>query len=256
MSPATLPRSATMTRNVLRVFRAATTDDVREGREWYARAHDAARDLAAILPGTDTEAPDPDAARVVRAAAVIAVLSPMTPWARNVELARMAYTRAADGATFADLTAPSSPLRLPTVGAHARKAAAIVLGADPASVVSGPKVTPFWARIVDAATGATGPSSVVVDRHAHDVALHRVTDDATRGRNLSRKGGQEAFAMAYVRAAAALRRTGEAPGITPAELQAVTWIVWRREHGHAMAKAEARRDARANGAGRTDAREA
>lgn len=235
-------------RNVLRVFRQATTDDIVDGRAWYRTAHDAARELSAMLPGLD----DGSSAGIERAACVIAALSPSTPWQRNLSLARQAYGMARDGATLDEITTA-----LGTMKANARKAAAIVLGADPWSVLSGPKVVPFARRIVDAASGATGPSSVVIDRHAHDVALYRVTDDATRGRNLSRKGGHERFAMAYVRAAAALRRTGEAgcADITPSEVQAVTWLVWRREHGHAMAKAEARRDT-AHRTDRTDNQEA
>jgi hypothetical protein len=219
--------------NVLKIFREATPQDVQDGREWYARAHAAAAELATLGDGD-----------VVRAAAVIAVLSPSTPWQRNVELARQAYTMAAQGATHDEIAAPvGTPGRLPTMGNAASKAAALVLGADPASVVTGPKVTPFWQRIAEAATGATGPGSVVVDRHAFDVAVGEVTSDRIRGTFLGRKGGHHTVAMAYVRAASVLRRTGEAPGITPSELQAVTWIVWRREHAHAMGRAEARRDA-------------
>lgn len=230
----TRPSEAPTARNVLRVFRAGTADDVTDGRGWYRRAHDAARDVAAqYLGSTDPEA-------IERVACVYAAISPSMPWARNDFLARRAFQLAADGATLDEVTDGLGMMK-----ANARKAAAIVLGADPWLVLSGPKVVPFARRIVDAASGASGPSSVVVDRHAHDIALGRVTDDATRKASLSRKGGQTSFAMAYVRAAATLRRTGEAPGITPAELQAVTWLVWRREHGHAMAKAEARRDAAA-----------
>lgn len=212
--------------NVLRIFREATPEDVTSGRAWYATARDAATAL--------------DPADPARGAAVIAVLSPMMPWGRNLQLARQAYAMAADGATVDEITDALGCLKR-----NARKAAEIVHGADPAAVVTGPKVVPFWSRIVDAASGATGPGSVVIDRHAHDIAVGRVTDDDTRGRSLGRKGGHHSFAMAYVRAASVLRRTGEAPGITPAELQAVTWTTWRRVHAHAMGRAEARRDAAA-----------
>lgn len=221
--------------NVLAVFRAASADDVAEGRAWYASARSVARELADSLDGD-----------IDRAACTLAVLSPLTPWSRNVQLARQAYALARDGAGFDDMV--TGPDRLRTIGSHARKAAAIVLGADPWSVVGGPKVTPFARRIVDAGTGNVGPSSVVIDRHAHDVALGAVTDNATRGRNLSRRGSHERFALCYVRAAAVLSRTGEAPGITPSELQAVTWVAWRRTAGHAQARAAHRRDS--NGADR------
>jgi hypothetical protein len=217
-------------RNVLRIFRDATPAEVADGRAWYRRAHDVCRAMADRY-GTD----------VGTAAAVIAVISPAMPWARNVQLAEKAFRLAAEGASFDDIVSGLGMMR-----ANARKAAAIVLGADPASVVSGPKVVPFWQRIVDAASGATGPGSVVVDRHAVDIALGRMTDDATRGTVLGRKGGRHTFAMCYVRAAAALNRSGEAATsggpITPAEVQAVTWIVWRARHGHAQARAESRRD--------------
>lgn len=220
------------TANILRVFRAASAEDVTAGREWYARAHAAARDLAAMGDGD-----------VTRAAAVIAVLSPSTPWQRNVALARQAYAMAADGATFDEISAPGRDGGLGTIRANSRKAAALVLGADPAAVVSGPKVTAFWARIADAASGDATYRSVVVDRHAFDIAVGRVTDDRTRSMYLSRVGGFRTVQLRYAHAASVLRRTGEAPDITPAELQAVTWVAWRRLFGHAMAQAEARRDA-------------
>lgn len=222
-------------RNILRVFRQATPDDVSAGRRWYADARDEARALACILFHTDAPTPD----QVAVTAAVIAVLSQSTGWQLNLRNARTACELAADGASFDEVVDGLSSVMF---GNMRRKAAAIVLGADPASVVSGPKVTPFWQRIVDAASGATGPGSVVIDRHAHDIALYRVTDGPTRGASLGSLARRSAFQMAYVRAAAQLRRTGEAPGITPAELQAVTWIVWRREHAHSQARAQARAD--------------
>jgi hypothetical protein len=231
MMTANIPKPSA--RNVLRIFRAGTADDVTNGRDWYRRAHDAAREVAeTYLNSTDTDA-------IERVACVYAAISPTMPWQRNDQLARRAFALASDGATFDDIVDGLGMLK-----ANARKAAAIVLGADPWSVLSGPKVIPFAQRIADAASGTMGPSSVVIDRHAHDIALGRMTDDATRSRNLARKGGQRAFAMAYVRAAETLRRTGEAPGITPAELQAVTWVVWRREHGHSQARALSRAESR------------
>jgi hypothetical protein len=230
----TLPTPTTA--NILRVFRAASADHVRQGREWYRRAHQAARELAAMGDGD-----------VVRAAAVIAVLSPSTPWHRNVALARKAYAMAADGATFDDIVTRESQggHGLGTKGDSARKAAALVLGGDPHAIVSGPKVVPFWLRIADAASGDTTYRSVVVDRHAYDIAVGIVTDDRTRGLALGRVGGTREVQLRYAHAAAVLRRTGEAPDITPAELQAVTWVAWRALFAHSQGKAEARRDAAA-----------
>jgi hypothetical protein len=215
--------------NVLRIFREGTAEDVTTGRAWYQRAHDACQEVAQQY-GTDVET----------VAAVYAVISPSMQWARNDFLAREAFRLADEGASFDDIVDGLGMMK-----SNARKAAAIVLGADPLSVVSGPKVVPFWHRIVDAANGATGVGSVVVDRHAFDIAVGMVTDQRQRTLFLGRKGGHHTVAMCYMRAASVLRRTGECPDITPAELQAVTWVVWRREHAHAQGKAAARRDAAA-----------
>jgi hypothetical protein len=209
--------------NVLRCFRAGNAAHVLFGRGWYARA----RDEALSLDPTDP----------VRGAAVLAVLSPMCSWDRNVTLARQAYALAGEGASHDEIVAALGCLKR-----NASKAAAIILGADPAQVVSGEKVTAFWGRIVDAAQGSTGPSSVVVDRHAYDIAVGVVTDDRTRSVALGRKGGFHAVQMCYVRAASVLRRTGECPGVTPAELQAITWVAWRELFAHSQGKAAARRD--------------
>lgn len=217
--------------NVLRVFRAGTAADVTEGRSWYARARSECLSIAAEY-----------GVSLVVVAVVLAIISPSTPWARNVYLTRLAFDMARQGRTYAEMTAPGTEGGLPMMGANARKAAAVVLGADPWSVISGPKVVPFAQRVIDAASGDQGYASVVIDRHAFDIALGRVTSNQERGR-LSRVGEVRKFQLCYARAASVLRRTGEAPGITPAELQAVTWVVWRREFGHAQAKAQARKDA-------------
>lgn len=209
--------------NVLRAFRDASPEDIETGRSWYASAH-------AIASELDPEDPE-------RASAVLAVLSPLTPWQTNVSLARSVYAMYRNGMSTDDIVR-----LLPTLKRHARKAAAIVAGAEPASIVSGPKVIPFWHRIAYAANGDTGPGSVVIDRHAFDAAVGRVTSDTERGRFLGRKGGHARVAQCYLRAASVLRRTGEAPDLTPSELQAIVWSVWRRVHAHPMGKAEHRRD--------------
>jgi hypothetical protein len=183
------------TRNITRVFRAATTADRAAGRGWYASAHG----IAAAL--------DPD--DPVRAAAVIAVLSPLLSWPRNVVEASNVYAGRA----------------VRTLGPNADKARRILAGADPEHIVSGPKVRAFWVTIADPAE----PSAVVIDRHAIDIAAGRVLGDRIRGSHLRRAGAYDEVADKYRRAA---RRLSEQLGvcITPAEVQATTWIYWRREH--------------------------
>lgn len=174
------------TAKILKTYRAATDDQIGRGTSWYADAHS----LALAL--------DPKNPR--RAAGVIAALSPMMPWERNVTLAVRAY---ADGAASGAL------------GTSVTAANRILAGEDPEDVLRGPKVRAFFATIAD----PTGTDAVVVDRHAFDIALGRPTDNDTR-RALERKGVYEAFAAAYRRAARTI-------GVAPSQVQAVTWVVHR-----------------------------
>lgn len=141
---------------------------------------------------------DPDDPK--RAAAVIAVLSPRLNWERNAKLAIQAYeTGTATGA-------------LP---ANCDKANRLLRGHGIEYNVRGDKVKSFYANIIGDNAGA-----VTIDRHAYDVARGRVGTDKTRA-ELSNKGVYAAFVEAYRRAAVAL-------DIDPVELQATTWLAWRR----------------------------
>lgn len=220
------------TRNVTKIFRQASPEDIAAGRDWYARASRLARELADSLPADHVHHGD-----VSRAAAVIAVLSPITSWPQNVRNARRAY----GVASFARPWSATSDVvediaaELPTLKRNARKAALLLATSEPTDeIVKGPKVRAFWHTIAN----PSDPRGVVIDRHAIDVALGVVTDDATRGRALGRRGAYDEVAQTYVRAARILSRDlGEV--ITPAEVQAVTWTTWRRtralaNHGDAV----------------------
>lgn len=192
------------TRNILRTLRGAISANgetkIISMRDWYRRAARLAMEL------------DPTNPR--RAAAVIAVLSPRTSWPMNVRLARQAY--------YLHLTQGwNGVLTLPTLGDHARKAARLLSGENPDSVVSGPKVTAFFRTIAD----PTLTGAVVVDRHAIDVAFGRVTSDSVRAPFLTARRYGE-VAGKYERAAKIIsRETGET--WLPSEVQAVTWAHWR-----------------------------
>ena len=86
----------------------------------------------------------------------------------------------------------------------------------------GSKVRAFYRAILDPAD----PDPVVIDRHAFDVAVGRVTSDRVRRVLVDRSWVYDAVADAYRAAAAELSaRTGEL--WTPSELQAATWETWR-----------------------------
>jgi hypothetical protein len=216
------------TPNILRAFGSATLDEIHEGRAWYRSARNLASELVEQY-GTKFISEDDTVERAVeRAVGVIAVLSPRLSWTKNVELARWIYREASEAWLLAKpswwVRENGSVLdRFPGLKANGQKAIDILLGASPEEVVSGPKVTAFYHAIAN----PNDPRGIVIDRHAFDVAVGRVMDDRTRGVVLGRKGAYEQFVRAYERAAEKLQ--DEFPGITPAEVQAITWLAWRRQ---------------------------
>ncbi len=141
-----------------------------------------------------------DPTNVERSAGVISALSPQLIWERNAALAIRAY---GDGQASGCL--PDS----------IRKANAILNGADVATTLNGAKTVAFAQVIAD----PTDYCAVVIDRHAFDIAVGGVTDQKRRG-TLGRKGVYDLFADAY-------REAAHRVGISPSQMQAVTWVVWR-----------------------------
>lgn len=182
---------------ILEVWSMATLSEVQDGLDWYNDAARIARNM------------NPD--NWERAAGVIAALSPRLDWGRNIMLAQRAYDAWNRGD---DMEAH----QWGTLKSNADKALRIMRGAYPLDVLGGDKVRAFYLSIV------TG-TGVVIDRHAFDVAMGRVTNDETRGA-LSRKGVYDNFAKRYIMAAEQI--SGEGETVTPAQVQAVTWTVWRR----------------------------
>lgn len=175
--------------NVLSVFNRAGSAAIREGLSWYLDAHSVALDLSPNDPAMS--------------AGVIAALSPMMGWDSNKKQATLAFERGdASGLGLAK---------------NCAKAQAILDGANPLDVLGGNKVRAFYSTILD----PFGFDIPVVDRHAFDIAVGRVTDDKTRG-ILSRKGAYERFGQVYVDAA-------KRAGISASQMQAVTWVAWRME---------------------------
>lgn len=225
--------------NILATFYEATDDELDRGAGWYAEAHRIALEL--VLGGTESQClhefvaprsgsdwcqhvdvesqgdsepcgwPAEDHPDVRIGAGVLAALSPQTAWGeakgQNVELARRAFRQGkATGHT----------------GDACNKATAILSSwQDPEDVLGGLKVRNFYAAIVD----PNSATAVCIDRHAFDIAVGRVTDGTART-ILVRVGVYDTFAELYREAA---RTIGG--GITPAAVQAVTWLVWRRQKG-------------------------
>lgn len=181
---ATPKQHKTYVDNIVTVYRQATAEQRARGHVWY----DVARDIAEMI------APD-----VHQGAGVIAAMSARTAWEDNVARATKAFATGEPTGHTRDIL---------------DKARRIMAGECPTTVLPmHAKTGHFYRCIVD----PNNTDSVVIDRHAHDVAVgQRWGDKVDRG--LSSKTRYATLAKAYHDAAKIL-------GASPAKVQATTWTV-------------------------------
>lgn len=176
-----------MKSNILAVLETASPEQLDSGLNWYSDARTIAKEFPSMVHG----------------AGVIAALSPMLSWKRNVILARMAFEKGiASGC----------------LGSSCAKANLILQGHDPRTVLGGDKVTSFWHNIA-----FVDSDRVTIDRHAYDIAMGLRNSENDRP---SLKGKRyEMFANAY-------RDAAKVAGLRPYQLQAITWEVWREQYAY------------------------
>lgn len=188
--------------NIVQKHAEATEALRKGGSEWYERAHDEAKKVG----GGD----------VTKGAGIIAALSPLTDWNKNVAYA---HELAKTG------DSPSSLIR-----ANVQKAQRIQAGEHPRDVLGGHKVKSFFENVVD----PSNPEHVTIDRHAYDIAVGRPfvgtggkkDPNWTPGKmgedlGLSAKSRYEHFVHAYKHA------SGELGIDVPNRTQAITWVAHR-----------------------------
>lgn len=184
------------TRNITKLFREATPADIEEASNWYADAYRIAEAFSTRYGYT-----------VAQCAGVIAATSPLQSWGANVNLS--ARILEAGGLT-------SGYLKLGLA-----KATAILDGANIEATLSGQKVVNFYRSILSA-----GKDGVCIDRHAYSLAVNTRFPE---GGIPTLKGKRyDAVARCYIRAASILSKE-LGIDITPAQVQSVTWVLWRRK---------------------------
>lgn len=188
--------------NILAVYNAASATALRDGLSWYMDAHNFARTVG----GGRSH-------HVARNAGIIAALSPLNGWENNK---RKAAELISLRARIAVEKGKPNGIGL---GSNVKKAIDIYNGGDPLSVLRGDKVVAFFETILD----PTADIDPVIDRHAFDIAVGERTNEQRRG-ILSRKGVYSDFANAY-------REAAKIVGIGSAQMQAITWLAWREQHG-------------------------
>lgn len=202
-------KPAAKTRYIAGMLQLASQADLAAGIDWYARAERFARRLAAEYGCTFEQA-----------VGVIAALSPSNRWARNcadAEAMAAAWQAGIDPET----------VKACTYGANRAKAARILALAAPdqegiAQILSGRKVTAFFLSITGRA------DAVCVDGHAFAIwAGQRIPTTKTPAIGV-RLYAEIARAYCLV-AKRSEALCGEA--LTPAQVQAVTWVTYRRLQG-------------------------
>lgn len=176
--------------NILKCYAESTETERADGLSWYPKAQRYAADLAGRY-GLATRA----------VSGIIAALSPMTSWDQNIKDAE-AFLRLGKRATVT------------TYGPNKNKAARIRKGAEPSANLGRDKTLSFFKCIEG------DDADVCIDRHASAIAYGRpLTDkerDTIRGRT-------------YQRLQNAYRKAAQALNLKPSEVQAITWVSWRKK---------------------------
>ena len=210
--------------NIKRLMTLANEEEIDYWANWYPIAHRESQKLAQDM-GVPLEV----------AAGVIAVLSPGVRWEENVALAEDVILRQDELrqklTEMYDERGRLKPFEdRPTLGLAAkhpefvRKALAILEANDPMvgqpRGVKGPKVEVFYNSMVD----PQGTSrDIVLDGHA--INLWRGAKDQPITGTTVTKPQRTQIAEDY-------RRVGDEYGLSPQEIQAITWSLWRAMKKH------------------------
>ena len=192
--------------NIISIYRMATPEERRDGIVWYVNAYADCKRIA-----VDLNVP------IHIVVGIVSALSPNNKWDRNVMNARDLIRGFLNGEHAEDI-------KVSTYHAMKKKAWSI-LEAMPdnegvITILNGQKITAFYRNIM-------GHDTCTVDGHAKNIyygVRHGLTDDKS---NVGKKEYQE-ISQAYVEAGKKVRVNGRS--LKAFEIQAITWVVWRRIH--------------------------
>lgn len=192
--------------NIIKIYKLATPEEKRDGIVWYANAYSDCNRIA-----VDLSMP------VHIVTGVVAALSPNNKWDRNVTNARELIQAFVNGDGM-------DSVKVSTYHTMKKKAWSILEDMpDHEGVIvllNGQKIVSFYRNIM-------GDDTCTVDGHAKNVYYgerHGLTDDKT---NVGKKE-YKTISDAYVKAGKRVRVNGRS--LKAFEIQAITWVVWRRIH--------------------------
>lgn len=193
--------------NIIAIRKKAKPEDVAQGIAWYAEAYEECRIMAVQhnIP-------------IHIVIGVVAALSPNNRWEINLANANALITAFINGGNADDVSCS-------TYHAMKHKAWSILEAMpnpdDTKTILNGRKIVCFYENIM-------GEDTCTIDGHARNIAYnerHNLTDTKT---NI----GVKEYAMlqeAYRLAGKRCRVNGRA--LKAYELQAITWVTWRKQHG-------------------------
>lgn len=183
------------TSNILKMYNFATIDEIKEGINWYTNANIVCSELSE----------ETNRYSIHQIAGAISALSPRNKWSRNIlDVRNLVKDRYCKVGTF---------------HANRDKARAILDAFYPSpreieEILRGQKTISFYRNIVD----PNDPNYVTIDGHAIGIWLgQRVTNLTVSG------DAYYVISQEYEKAAKKL-------GLIPNQLQAITWLTYKRIH--------------------------
>jgi len=191
------------TKNIIAVYKMATPDEIKQGIEWYLNATSDCKNIA-------------DRLRLPLhiVIGVVSALSPNNKWKRNIVNADELCTAFINGQDM-------DSIKVSTYHKMKQKAWSILrlmpTYDDAVTILNGKKIVSFFKNING------DESEITIDGHARNIYYNDRQGLTTPNTNI-KKNEYKDIQKAYARASKKL-------GIKAYELQAITWVAWRRIHG-------------------------
>src|SRR5210317_1417314 len=192
-----------ITKNIIAVYKMATPDEIKQGIAWYLNATSDCKNIA-------------DRLRLPLhiVIGVVSALSPNNKWKRNIVNADELCTAFINGQDM-------DSIKVSTYHKMKQKAWSILrlmpTYDDAVTILNGKKIVSFFKNING------DESEITIDGHARNIYYNDRQGLTTPNTNI-KKNEYKDIQKAYARASKKL-------GIKAYELQAITWVVWRRIHG-------------------------
>ena len=191
------------TKNIIAIYKLAKPSEIKHGLTWYVNANSDCKDIAEKL-----ELP----LHIV--IGVVSALSPNNKWERNIINAEDLCTAFINGQDM-------DSIKVSTYHKMKQKAWSILQSMpnyeETIGILNGKKIVSFFRNI------SGDETDITIDGHARNIYYNDKQGLTTPNTNI-KKSEYLDIQKAYLRASKKL-------GIKAYELQAITWVAWRRIHG-------------------------